>query len=69
MPQFDLMSFEVSICTTMLTFLMFYLFNLTVLIPNFIEGRKLRLKKCLHNKVLSQSLVSRTVNLGSVLKV
>jgi hypothetical protein len=60
MPQFDLMCFEISIFSTLLTFLLFYRINVLTLLPNFVESFKLRFKKSQYNKVLAESLKVQT---------
>ena len=56
MPQFDLMCFEISICSLLLTFILFYMINIQILIPNFVNSLKSRNRKIQSNKSLSESL-------------
>jgi len=69
MPQFDLMCFEISVCSTLLTFLFFYRINLLTLLPNFVESFKLRSKKIQYNKVLIESYRLQTkINTNGLLQ-
>ena len=57
MPQFDLMCFQVLICSTLLTFIFFYGTNLLILIPNYAEGAKSRYKKIKLNRSSTEAFI------------
>lgn len=56
MPQFDILTLGSQVFGLLITILIFYYYNIKIVIPQFIEIKKLRLKKLKKNIALIASI-------------